>query len=152
MRIILVFTYLFISLATHNLIAQNNSNLKLIQPKYKRVSEAYGYLMGQEVTLKRIESEYPQLGIQVIVARTTFNQTFGISKEGIENYLTNSIGKDNYLDYLKTIQSQIETTLIQQNLTLENAALFIEDVKDRAKGDISNSTVLETLLSFQYER
>jgi hypothetical protein len=151
MRTILVISYIFITLLTHNLIAQNNSNLKLKQPKYKRVSEAYSYLMAQEATLKRIENEYPQLGIQVRVAQISFNQTFGISKKGIENYLTNTLGGDNYLDYLKTIQSQIETTLLQQQLTLENATLIIEEVKNRAKGDISNSTVLETLLSFQYE-
>lgn len=141
---------LFSLVSLNNLSAQINSDFKLNQPKDNRISEAYGYLLGQESTLKRIEIEIPQLALQVIVARTSFNQTFGNAKKGLENYLKKSMGNENYIKYNNELQTIIDSLSYQQELIEENAMLFIDEVKNRANGKIENSTILKTLLGFQY--
>ncbi len=140
---------LFIAVSV-NLSAQKNGDIKIKKSKEDRVIESYGFLLGQETTLKRIEKELPHLAIQVTIARTSFSQAFGGAKKRLEDYLIESLGNDNYNKYTIELQRQLDSLLNQQELVEENAIQFIEEVENRANGGISNSTILETLLGFQY--
>jgi hypothetical protein len=141
------FLTLLFFLITLNIFGQTTDNL--IRPKYKRVSEAYGYLMGQEYSLNLIKKDFPQFEINVLKAQMTFNSTFGKSKEGMQKYLTEYLGQNEFKDYEDKLITELNKLLANQSFSLENASQFISEVESRAKGNIP-STVLETLLSFQF--
>ena len=130
-----------------NVFGQTTDNLK--KPKYKRVSEAYGYLTGQEYSLDLIKKEFPQFEMSILKAQMSFNSTFGKSKEGMKKYLAEYLGQNEFSQYEEKLISELKKMLGNQTFTEEIATNFISEVESRAKGNIA-STVLETLLSFQF--
>jgi hypothetical protein len=130
-----------------NVFGQTTDNLK--KPKYKRVSEAYGYLTGQEYSLDLIKKEFPQFEMSILKAQMSFNSTFGKSKEGMKKYLADYLGQQEFNQYEEKLMSELKKMLGNQTFTEEIATNFISEVESRAKGNIA-STVLETLLSFQF--
>lgn len=130
-----------------NVFGQTTDNFK--KPKYKRVSEAYGYIIGQEYSLDIIKKEFPQFEMSILKARMAFNSTFGKSKEGMKQYLAEYLGQNEFSQYEEKLISELKKMLGNQTFTEEIATNFISEVEGRAKGNIA-STVLETLLSFQF--
>jgi hypothetical protein len=131
------------------LIVFGQTSNDLIEPKYEKVGEAYGYLRGQEYSLDAIKDEFPQLERSIWKARKSFESTFGKSKEGMQLYLTEYLGPDNFSKFDEYLTSELIRTLGNQIYTVEEAISFISEVESRAKGNIP-SPVLETLLSFQF--
>lgn len=127
--------------------SQITDNVK--KPKIERVSQAFGYLAGQEYSLNYIKNEFPQLENNVLIAEMAFKSTFGKSKSGMEDYLSNYLGDDKLKDFNDNLIAEFEKRMNNQTLTEEIAIIFITDIENRAKGNIS-SPILETLLSFQY--
>ena len=130
-----------------NVCGQTTEILK--KPKYKRVSEALGYVNGQEITLNLIVKEFPQYEISVLKAKISFNSTFGKSKEGMRKCLSEFLGQNEFIEFEDKLISEMKKMLVNQIFTEEDAINFISEVESRAKGNIP-STVLETLLSFQF--
>lgn len=125
------------------------SNEKLDKSKYKRVSEAYGYLIGQDYSLNIIKNKFPQLGPNIKIALMTFYSTFSNSKQGMKNYLLGYLSESEFNMYEESTKAEINKSLSDQTFTEKSAKAFISEVESRAKGNII-SPVLETLLSFQY--
>lgn len=142
-----IFTILLFVVTTINVIGQPTDNLK--RPKYERVSEAYGYLIGQEYSLNLIKKEFPQFEMSILKAQMAFNSTFGKVKEGMKKYLDEYLGKNEFKEYDEKSIAEMQKLLDNQTFTEIIATNFIEEVENRAKGKIA-STVLETLLSFQF--
>ena len=138
--LLLIQSFVFVS-------GQTSDNLR--EPKYKRVSAAYGYLIGQEHSLELIKNQFPQLETNILKANSSFNSTFGKSKEGMKIYLVDYLGQVGFESFEDTLISQIQELLAKQKFTEEIAKNFILEVENRAKGNIY-STVLETILSFQF--
>jgi hypothetical protein len=127
--------------------SQITDNVK--KPKIERVSQAFGYLAGQEYSLNYIKNEFPQLENNVLIAKMAFKSTFGKSKSGMEDYLSNYLGEVKLKSFNDNLIVEFEKRMNNQTLTEEIANNFIKDIENRAKGSIS-SPILETLLSFQY--
>ncbi len=127
--------------------SQITDNVK--KPKIERVSQSFGYLTGQEYSLNYLKNEFPQLENNVLIAEMAFKSTFGKSKSGMEDYLSNYLGDDKLKDFNDNLIAEFEKKMNNQTLTEEIANNFIKDIENRAKGSIS-SPILETLLSFQY--
>jgi hypothetical protein len=130
-----------------NVFGQTIDNIK--KTKYIRVSEAYGYLIGQEYSLDLIKKEFPQFEMSILKVKMSFNSTFGKSKEGMKKYLAEYLGQNEFNQYEERLISELTKMLDNQAFTEEIASNFISEVENRAKGNIA-PTVLETLLSFQY--
>lgn len=141
------FSILLLFLTTINVFGQATDNLK--KPKYKRVSEAFGYVTGQEYSLDLIKKEFPQFEMSILKAQMSFNSTFGKSKVGMKKYLAEYLGQNEFNEYEIKLISEMKKMLGNQTFTEEIATNFISEVESRAKGNIA-STVLETLLSFQF--
>ena len=141
------FSILLFILTTINVFGQTTDNLK--KPKYKRVFAAYGYITGQEYSLDLIKKEFPQFEINILKAQMSFNSTFGKSKEGMKKYLADYIGQEEVKNYEDKLISEMKKMMSNQSFTEEIATNFISEIESRAKGNIA-STVLETLLSFQF--
>jgi hypothetical protein len=142
-----IFSILLFFLTAINVFGQTTDNIT--KPKYIRVSEAYGYITGQEYSLNLIKEEFPQFEMNILKAQLSFNSTFGKSKEGMKKYLAEYLGQNEFTDYEDKLISEIKKMISNQSLTEEIALNFISEVESRAKGNIA-STVLETILSFQF--
>lgn len=147
MRPIYIIALLVLALTSTSICGQTTDKVK--KTKYKRVSEAYGYLMGQEYTLSLIKNKFPQQELNITKAQMTFNSTFGRSKEGMKSYLMEILGESEFNSYDDTVMAEMKRLLGSQTFTEEIATTFISEVESRAKGIIA-SPALETLLSFQY--
>lgn len=142
-----IFSILLFAVTTINVFGQTTDNFK--KPKYKRVSEAYGYLIGQEHSLNLIKKEFPQFEMSILKAQMEFNSTFGKAKEGMIKYLVEYLGQSDFNEYEEKSTAEMQKSIGNQTFTEEIATNFIEEVENRAKGKIA-STVLETILSFQF--
>lgn len=138
------YLYLLLILFSLNTVAQNTET----NTGVKKTLEAFGFLIGQEYTLKTIESKFPALSLTATSAGLNFNYSFGRAKNNIKKYLLKQWTQEEI--------DEIEKTLIDKNLqpaiksmTEEQAFLFIEEVNQRAKGKI-NSPFLETILFYQF--
>lgn len=140
-------TILLLLLTNISFYGQTPDNLK--KPKHEMASEAYFYLLGQEYSLEQINKEFPQLELNVLKAKYSFNSTFSKSKEGIKKYLNEYFDQNEFKKYEDELISEIKKYLANNSFTEESAANFIIEVENRAKGNIA-STLLETLLLFQF--
>lgn len=142
-----LFSVLLFILTTNYVCGQTTDNFK--KPKYKRVSEAYGYLTGQEYSLNFIKKEFPHFEMNILKAQMSFNSTFGKSKEGMRVFLVEFLGQNEFKEYEDKLINEMKKLLGNQTFTEKIASNFISEVENRAKGNIA-TPVLETLLAFQF--
>jgi len=147
MRYKYAFSILLFFLITINVVGQTTDKFK--KPKYLRVCVAYGYIIGQEYSLKLIKNEFPQFEMNILKSQMQFNSTFGKSKDGMKKYLVDYLGQVEFKKFEDTLIDEIKKLLSSQILTEEISTNFIYEVERRANGNIV-PTVLETLLSFQF--
>ncbi|MGH8071039.1 MAG: hypothetical protein ACRERE_38570 [Candidatus Entotheonellia bacterium] len=117
-------------------------------PLYIDLSKAWGFLMGQSLSLHRIRTRYPDLVLQVRKVELEFKASFGKAEENITKALQESL-KEKYAAYTKSTQKQLETTLSSQGLNREMATTFLTEVESRARGKLP-SPIIETLLTYQF--
>jgi len=141
LRIIMVVFFCSVSTSAHCLTTKD--------PLYVDLSKTLGFITGQDYSLNRIKSQYPDLAARVKIAELEFNTSFGIGKKGVTKALQ-GILKEKYQENLKTMQAQIKEALSTQQLTHDIADGFIAEVVARAKGEIP-SPILETLLIYEFE-
>lgn len=142
-----IFLVILFILTSTNVNGQKTDYLN--KPKHQRVSQAYGFIIGQEYTLNIIKSEFPKFEIHVLKAEMAFNSTFGNSKVKLKDYLLDFLGQNEFLKFEGTLQNELNKTFENQIISEEAANGFIIEVESRAKGNII-SPVLETLLCFQF--
>jgi hypothetical protein len=142
-----IFSILLVFLTTFIVCGQTSDNVK--KPKYKRVSEAYGYIMGQEYSLDLIKTKLPHLDMSVLKAQMAFSTNFGKAKEGMKKYLAEYLGQNEFKEFEDEMIIEIKNIFDNITLTEEVATNFISEVESRSKGNIA-STFLETILSFQF--
>jgi hypothetical protein len=139
LKFIIVIVFAMYSIELYSVI--NESEIEV-------VNRTYGYIMGQEYNLTKIENEYPELKIEVIRARLNFNSSFGRAKKIIESELETIFG-----DYFNTLNSealnQISKMVEGIDFDKNYAIDFLQEVNSRAEGYIE-SPVLETLLTYQF--
>lgn len=121
------------------------------QNSVKGLAQSLGFVQGQEFTLERISKEYPELSLSVTLARAQFDSSFPNIKLKLRDQLTLAMGEVLFKKTEANIKSQIKTSLEVQELTKDIAQDFLEQVKERAEGNI-DSPVIEYLLSVGYMR
>ena len=118
-------------------------------PLYVDLNKTLGFIIGQRFTLNRIKAEYPALSLRVIEVELKFKLSFGTAEKNIQKALRDNL-KDRYSEYIASMENQIESTLISQQINQKIAVHFLRKVESRAKGKVP-SPMLETLLSYQFE-
>lgn len=143
LRIIIIFQLL-------SCILLSQEKINISKPKHKRASEAYGYLLGQELTLTYYQSIIPSLSSNCNLAQLNFNSTFGNAKIEIEEYLKAYLGEEKFTEYVNHLNG--EAVKMNNSKKVDEASVinYINEVEERAKGKIK-TPVLETLLSFQFK-
>lgn len=115
----------------------------------KGIAQTYGFVLGQEYSLSRIEHNFPELAIGVMLARAQFSATFPDIKIKLEAQLQSAMSDKQFEKTASTIQTKILEALALQPITKEIAANYFEQIKDRSKGKIE-SPMLEYLLAVKY--
>jgi len=115
----------------------------------KGIAQAYGFVLGQEYSLSRIESEFPELAMGVVLARSQFGGTFPDIQTKLETQLKNAMGEKFFQETDASLRTQLRETIGRQKITSDIAANFLQQVKARSKGEIE-SPVLEYLLAVKY--
>ena len=126
------------------LFAQDTNDAK--EPRWKQLSLAYGFVVGQQASLELVENRFPDLGIETRKTWLAFNSTaLGESVKGVEAELAKELG-EKWPEYKKTTADQLSELIGKQELTRQQATDFLAEVKQRAKGNIPES-IRSTLLS-----
>ncbi len=120
------------------------------QPSVKAISKVYGFLLGQNFSLTRIERTYPEMAMQVEMARLTFNAAFPDIQKKLEAELVSAINDGNFKKIKTELEQKLRDVLSKQQITPHLARQFLEQVKARAKGDEMELDVLRYLLAVQY--
>jgi hypothetical protein len=131
-------------------IQQAAAALNHNQSSIKAISKAYGFILGQESSLSRIERSYPEAAMQVELARATFNSAFPDIKKKLEAELTVALTAPKFQELRIEMNNKIRPMLNKQPLTRQLAQQFFEQVKARAKGEDIEPDVLRYLLAIQY--
>lgn len=114
------------------------------------ISKAYGYVLGQDYALTQIEKEYPDLAVNVILARAQFGATFPGSRIKLELRLKEIWGEKAFKALADTMQAKVVEMGSHQKVTRASAIDFLGQVEARSKGAI-HSPVLEYLLATEYQ-
>ena len=73
---VLIYLSVFLLLGT---IVQGRQSDPVDNPKLKRVSEAYQFIIEQDYSINKIQKQFPDLKPTGIKAQTAFNANFGKS-------------------------------------------------------------------------
>lgn len=116
------------------------------EPRWKQLSQAHGFILGQEVSLELIEQKFPDLATDAKNARFSFDSTaLGESAKGVKEELSMLLG-DEWPQFEKQMTVQMDKLMKGQYLTHQQAVAFLREVRQRAKGTLPES-ILSALLS-----
>ena len=123
-----------------------SEELSIKEPRWKQLSQAYGFVLGQQTSLELIEKKFPDLVKDVKIAWFAFNSTaLGESMKGVEEELSMEFG-DKWSEYKKEMTAQMDSLFEGQEFTRQQAVAFLQEVRQRAKGKMPES-ILAALLS-----
>jgi hypothetical protein len=116
------------------------------EPRWKQLSQAYGFVLGQQASLELIERKFPDLAQGVKESWFAFNASaLGESVEGVEAELSGELG-DKWPEMKEKMSSQMKELIEGQQFTREQAIAFLSEVKLRGKGELPDS-IRSALLS-----
>lgn len=116
------------------------------EPKWKQLAQAYGFVVGQGYSLNRIAAEYPDLAPSVRRATFEFSSTaLGEGANALEDALKGELGAEWPATKAK-LEEQFLGVVEKMGLTREVAEQGIEEIRQRAKGNMPES-IRNTLLA-----
>lgn len=139
----IVFLFLVLAANIQTVVAQT-----IEAPLYKDLSRTLGFIMGQRFTLNIIKAEYPNLALLAQVAEMEFESSFSNAEKNII-YALQEMLKEEYPEFLETLEKQGSALISSQQFNQEVATNFIAEVESRARGEMP-SPILETLLTYQF--
>ena len=95
-------------------------------PLYIDLSQTMGFIMGQRFSLNRIKTEYPALSARAQIAEHLFKASFGLAEGNIDGVLRNLL-KDEYSEYIATMETGLRSTLNSQKTNQDMAMQFLDE-------------------------
>ena len=109
------------------------------EPRRKQLSQAYGFICGQQASLELIRKKFPDLDKEVKQSWFAFNSSaLGDSVKGVEAELSTELG-EKWPEMKEKMATQMTETVGGQQFTREQATAFLADVKLRSKGELPES-------------
>jgi len=106
------------------------------EPRWKQLSQAYGFICGQQASLELIGKKFPELDKDVKQSWFAFNScALGESVKGVEAELLTELG-EKWPEMKEKLATQMTDTVGKQEFTKEQARAFLADVKLRSKGEL----------------
>jgi hypothetical protein len=136
---ILLFTFAFAGIVL-------SEEVSVTDPRWKQLSQAYGFVLCQQASIELIQEKYPDLARDAKEAAFAFNSTaLGASRKGIEEELSNFFG-EKWPEHKHELTAKLDSLIGEQKFTRPEAVEFLQSVKKRAKGEIPE-VILAALLS-----
>ncbi|MEI6607204.1 MAG: hypothetical protein WCP35_17970 [Verrucomicrobiota bacterium] len=108
-------------------------------PRWKQLSQAYGFVLGQQASLTLIEQKFEDLAPDVKQAWFAFNASaLGESVKGMEGELFTELG-DKWPSMKEKMAKQMEEMVNGQQFTRDQAVAFLAEVTSRSKGRLPDS-------------
>ncbi len=140
---------IIIGLAIGHLTFSNSAYTQELQNSfYVDINQSMGFIMGQNFSLNRIKTEYPELATRAMIVESHFKKSFGNAEKNMDNELRRIL-EDQYSEYMSTVDESISGSLNSQKINHSLALQFLDEIEMRAKGVIP-SPILETLLIYQF--
>lgn len=116
------------------------------EPRWKQLSQAYGFVLGQQASLELVEEKFPDLAKDVKESWFAFNSSaLGESVKGVEAELSKQLG-EKWPEMKEQLTSQMQKMVKGQQFTREQATAFLAEVRLRGKGELPES-IRSALLS-----
>lgn len=104
------------------------------KPRWEQLSKAYGFVLGQNMSLELIEKKFPDFANEAKQASSAFNSSiFGECAKGVESEMAAFFG-DKWPEMKRQIAENIQKNLEAKELSTEEVKTFIKDVQARSKG------------------
>jgi hypothetical protein len=113
------------------------------------VARAYGFMVGQNLALDRIEREFPQLQQEVRLTRARFSTKFGNIEAALGSTLQ-SFAKDKFSAMDVELRSKIAENTRGQLTRLADAQAILKTVHERLDGKIPDE-YLKPMLIVKYQ-
>lgn len=109
------------------------------EPRWKQLSQAHGFVLGQQASLELIEKKFPDLAQDTKQAWFAFNSSaLGESVKGVEAELSSELGAK-WPEIKEKMTNQMQDMIAGQQFTREQATAFLAEVKLRGKGELADS-------------
>jgi hypothetical protein len=130
---------------------ESNAEGKLnINPSsVKGLAQTYGFVLGQELSLERIKSEFPELKRSTTIASSKFDSSFPNIKSKLISQLTIALGKEAFRNVDKELRTNTANAILEQTITKLDANAFLDEVNKRAEGHIP-PPIIDYILSVIY--
>ena len=115
----------------------------------RSLGEVYGFVIAQDASLDAIVIKYPELARDVLLAGLDFERTFGDVESRLQSMFSSILGKEETAGLRLQLLAQNAQWLQDNPITKDIALVFLEEVRNRAKGEI-HSPVLEYLLALRF--
>ena len=127
-------------------IQSHADSFDIKEPRWKQLSQVYGFVIGQQTSLERIEKKFPDLTKDVKEAWFAFYASaLGESIKGVEKELSGQLG-DKWPEFKKQMNNQMAEFVSQQEINRVQAVAFLKEVHARSKGQLPDS-IRSVLLS-----
>ena len=115
----------------------------------RSLGEVYGFVIAQDASLDAILIKYPELARDVLLTGLDFERTFGDVESRLQPMFSSILGKEETAGLRLQLLAQNAQWLQDNPITKDIALVFLEEVRNRAKGEI-HSPVLEYLLALRF--
>lgn len=120
--------------------------LSPVEPRLNQLTQAYGFILGQQASLEHIENQHPELAREAKAAWYAFGSSaLGVSAKGLEDELS-KIFTNQWPEVKRQTKSEIQKMVSTQNITREEALAFFAEVEARSRGELPDS-ILSVLLA-----
>jgi hypothetical protein len=109
------------------------------------MGRAYGYYLGQELSIERLSDKFPQLRKRLLTAQAEFDLRFMPAFKTIDRVLTEK--NRPWVESRANLQAEVSKQINVKQMTPDQAETYAAEVEKRSRGEIP-SPILETLLMF----
>jgi hypothetical protein len=120
----------------------------LNQNSFKGLARVYGYLIGQEQSLKIIETSYPELQQDIFLVRLKFQSAYPDLKDKTASKII-LLAKEQGKTLISNIESHV-TANAPKAFPKNQAIAFLKTVENRAEGKIENQPIRDFMLAITY--
>jgi hypothetical protein len=144
MRKLSVFGF-FVLLGTCNALNAQYEAMSGEDDVLHRLNETIGYYLGTIRSLNEIEAQVPELKYEAFQLRTKFKNEYEEAWKNLEVWNKFVFGPE----FLSSLSARMDKEYADLYFDADNSRIFLNDVKQRLKGEIPEQT-LKTLLYFKY--
>ena len=137
-----------LALLAASLVTLSAQAFSLNQNSLNGLARVYGYLIGQEQSLKFIESSYPEFQQDILLVRLKFQSAYPDLKDKTANKIIELTGEQGK-SLISNMEQQIAANA-PKAIPKNQAVEFLKTVENRADGKIENQPTRDFMLAITY--